>query len=158
MKDTRFFYKTNNFLLMHTYTEAPINIDTHIHDCYELYYYISGDLTYHIEGQSYKLKKNDLIITNTRELHRIVFDSNEGYELEFIQFKPEYISAFQTEEYNMLSFIQKRKLGCFNKINAEDVLANGIDRLWQQISEHAHTKSPESNIMIKLFSYKCLLK
>ena len=158
MKDSHFSYATNNFLLIHSYSECPIDVDTHIHNCYELYYYISGDLTYHIEGQSYKLNKNDLIITNTRELHRIVFDSKEGYEREFIQFKPEYISSFQTEEYNMLSFVQKRKLGYFNKIDAEDVLANGIDRLWQQISKHAHEKSPESSIMIKSIFVQMLIE
>ncbi|MBC8062691.1 MAG: helix-turn-helix transcriptional regulator [Clostridiaceae bacterium] len=158
MKDNYFDYKTNNFLLVHNYTESPINVDTHIHNCYELYYYISGDLTYHIEGQSYKLNKNDLIITNTRELHRIVFDSKEGYEREFIQFKPEFISSFQTEEYNMLSFVQKRKLGYFNKINADDVLSNGIDRLWQQISKYANEKSPECNVMIKAIFVQMLIE
>jgi len=158
MKDNQFSYEVNNFSLSHTYTESPINIDTHIHNCYELYYYISGDLTYHIEGQSYKLNKNDLIITNTRELHRIVFDSKEPYEREFIWFKPEYISAFQTEEYNILSFIQKRKLGYFNKISARDMIENGIDKLWQQITKYAHEKSPESSIMIKAIFIQMLIK
>ena len=158
MKDNQFSYEVNNFSISHTYTESPINIDTHIHNCYELYYYISGDLTYHIEGQSYKLNKNDLIITNTRELHRIVFDSKEPYEREFIWFKPEYISAFQTEEYNILSFIQKRKLGYFNKISARDMIENGIDKLWQQITKYAHEKSPESSIMIKAIFIQMLIK
>lgn len=158
MKDNHFSYEVNNFSLVHNYSESPIDVDTHIHNCYEIYYYISGDLTYHIEGQSYKLNKHDLIITNTRELHRIVFDSKEGYEREFIHFKPEYISSFQTEEYNMLNFIQKRKLGHFNKINAEDVLSKGIDKLWQQISKHAHEKSPESSIMIKAIFVQMLIE
>lgn len=158
MKDDYFSYKTNNFSLNHICTESPIDVDTHIHDCFELYYYISGDLTYYVEGQSYKLSKNDIIITNTRELHRIVFDSKEGYEREFIQFKPEYISTFKTEEYNMLSFIQKRKLGYHNKINAEDVISNGIDKLWQQISIHSHEKSPESSIMIKAIFVQMLIE
>ena len=158
MKDDDFDYITNNFSLTHRYTEYPIDVDTHIHDCYELYYYISGDFTYYIEGQSYKLCKNDLIITNTRELHRIVFNSREEYEREFIQFKPEYISSFQNEEYNMLSFVQNRKLGYFNKINAEDVLTNGIDKLWKVISKYSQEKSPESSIMIKAVFVQMLVE
>ncbi len=158
MKDENFVYKANKFLLIHSYTQAPIDVDTHIHNCYELYYYISGDLTYHVEGQAYKLNKNDLIITNSRELHRIVFDSKAPYERKFIQFKPEYISSFQSEDYNMLSFIQNRKLGQFNKINARDVITNGIDKLWDQISKHAREKSPESNIMIKAIFVQMLIE
>ncbi|MGH4051179.1 MAG: helix-turn-helix domain-containing protein [Clostridium sp.] len=157
MKDKNFVYTTDKFLLVHNYTGSPIDVDTHIHNCYEIYYCISGDFTYHVEGQSYKLQKNDLIITNTRELHRIVFDTNEGYERKFIQFKPEYISSFQSEEYNMLSFIQKRKLGQFNKVNAKDVMCNGIDKLWQQISKYAHEKSPENSIMIKAIFVQMLI-
>jgi len=158
MKDKNFKYSTNKFLLIHNYSQSPIDVETHIHNCYEIYYYISGDLTYHVEGQSYKMQKNDLIITNTRELHRIVFDSKEGYERKFIQFKPEYLSSFQSEEYNILSFIQKRKLGQFNKVNAKDVMSSGIDKLWQQISRYAHENLPESSIMIKAIFVQMLIE
>ena len=53
--------------------------------------------------------KNDIILTNARELHRIVFDSPSAYERKFIQFKPEYMSAFQSEGYNILNFPFRQK-------------------------------------------------
>jgi mannose-6-phosphate isomerase-like protein (cupin superfamily) len=91
-------YLKNNFYVNHSITEFPIDVTTHIHDCYELFYFISGDLTYYIEGQAYKLSPNDLILTNSKELHRIVFNSQCQYERKYIHFKPEYISSFQIEE------------------------------------------------------------
>lgn len=150
-------YSTNFFYLNRASTDSPMDITTHVHDSYELYYYVSGNLTYYIEGQAYKLKKNDIIITNRRELHRIVFDSNERYERKFIHFKPEYISSLQGENYNMLNFIEKRKLGYFNKINAEDVLSNRIDILWSNIERYAHEKVPEQHIMIKTYFVQMLI-
>ncbi|MCT2536872.1 AraC family transcriptional regulator [Aquibacillus koreensis] len=148
---------TNTFSLDHTIIESPFNIDTHIHDCYEIFYFISGDLTYYIEGQAYKLSPHDIIITNTRELHRIVFDSSACYERKYIQFKPEFISSFQTDDYNMLHYMENRKLGKFNKISAADVREAGIDQLWSKIEENALVKSPENQILMKTYFIQLLV-
>ena len=153
-----FTYTENNFLFSHNFDKAPVNVDTHMHNCYELYYYISGDLTYYIEGHAYNLEKNDLIITNMRELHRIIFNSTNGYERKFIQFKAQYIAPYQTGQYDMLGFANKRKLGYFNKINAQDVLSNKIDVLWNSIEEYAKTNVPESTILMKSYLVQMLVK
>lgn len=150
-------YNSHHFSLVHMITDPPNDIATHIHDCYELFYFTSGDLTYYIEGQAYKLCPNDIIITNSRELHRIIFNSKCRYERKYIHFKPEYISSFQTNEYNMLYFIENRKLGQFNKISAEDVFAYKINELWEQIEQASLDSSPESQIMIKALFVQMLI-
>lgn len=154
----QYVYNDNNFSLNYNYNEHATNVDTHIHNCYEIYYYISGNLTYHVEGQSYKLNKNDIIITNARELHRIVFDSQSVYERKFIQFKPEYVSAFQNEGYHILDFLDKRKLGHHNKIAAEDVVSNGIDLMWQKIEKIYAEKTAESEILVKAIFVQMLIE
>lgn len=150
-------YHSNHFSLFHTVTDAPNDVTTHLHDCYELFYFISGDLTYYIEGQAYKLCPNDLILTNSRELHRIVFNSKCRYERKFIHFKPEYISSFQTGEYNTLYYLENRKLGYFNRIPAKDVMEYKIDELWGQIEKAALESSPESGMMMKAIFVQMLI-
>jgi len=150
-------YNSNHFSLVHMETDIPHDVTTHLHDCYELFYFISGDLTYYIEGQAYKLCPHDLIITNSRELHRIVFNSKCRYERKYIHFKPEYLSSFQTVEYNLLSYIENRKLGYFNRIPAEDVLEYKIDEYWEKIEQAALESSPESGIMMKALFVQMLI-
>lgn len=150
-------YNSNNFYMVHMATESPVDVATHIHDCYELFYFISGDLTYYIEGQAYELCPNDLIITNSRELHRIVFNSNSSYERKYIHFKPEFISSYQTDEYNMFNFLEHRKLGYFNKISANDVFEAGINELWEKIEETSLAYSPESQILMKTYFVQMLI-
>jgi AraC-like DNA-binding protein len=150
-------YIGNNFFMNHVVTESPIDVATHIHDGYELFYFISGDLTYYIEGQAYKLCPNDLIITNSRELHRIMFNSKACYERKYIHFKPEYISSYQTDGYNMLSYLEKRKLGYFNRILAKNVLEDGIDELWGNIEKASLENTPESPILMKTFFIQMLM-
>ncbi|MBP3951694.1 helix-turn-helix domain-containing protein [Bacillus suaedae] len=151
-------YKSEAFVVDHTVIDSPFDILTHIHDCYELFFFISGDLTYYIEGQAYKLSPYDLIITNSRELHRIVFDSDALYERKYIHFKPEYISSFQTEDYNMLTCIENRKLGHFNRISATDVRNRKIDLLWEKIEENAASPSPENHILMKSYFVQMLIQ
>ena len=158
MRPTHELWSSKSFILDHSIFQSPNNVDTHIHDCYELFYFISGDLTYYIEGHAYKLKPNDLIITNTKELHRIIFHSDVSYERKYIHFKSEFLSAYQTKEYNLLNYIENRKLGHHNKIDASDVLAQGIDRLWHQIEGASSNKSPESPILLKTYFIQMLIK
>ncbi|WP_235848477.1 AraC family transcriptional regulator [Litchfieldia alkalitelluris] len=151
-------YKSYPFIVDHTIIDSPFDIVTHIHDCYELFFYISGDLTYYIEGQAYKLCPYDLIITNSRELHRIVFDSNAVYERKFIHFRPEYISSFQSEGYNIVNYIENRKLGHFNRIPAKDVRDREIDQLWEKIEEVAVSPSAENQILMKAYFIQMLIQ
>lgn len=141
-----------------SYTDSPNDISTHIHDCYELYYFISGDLTYYIEGQTYQLQPNDIIITNRRELHRIVFHSKKPYERKFIHFKPEYISFLQSDDYNIFYFLEKRKLGYFNLISANEVLSSEIGNLWDKIERTASEDSSESPLLIKALFIQMLIE
>ncbi len=121
------------------------------------FYFVSGDLTYYIEGRAYNLRPNDLIFTNSKELHRIVFNSKSTYERKYIHFKPEYVSSYQTEHYNLLSYIEKRKLGYFNIIPAKNVLEEGINRLWNNIEKASLDPSPESQIMMKTYFIQMLI-
>ncbi|OAS14406.1 AraC family transcriptional regulator [Paenibacillus oryzisoli] len=150
-------YISKQFSMEHKVTDSPKEIKTHLHDRYELFYFISGDLTYYIEGQAYTLSPNDIVITNSRELHRIVFNSKACYERKYIQFKPEYISAFQTDDYNMLYHIENRKLGYCNKIPAEEVFAYKINELWERIEQTTQDSSPESPIMMKAIFIQMLI-
>lgn len=159
MKDYHDTYYLNNFTIDHSYIEKPSDITPHIHEGYELYYFISGDLTYYIEGQAYQLEPNDIIITNRRELHRIVFHSKEPYERKFIHFKPEYVSSFlQSEDFNPFHYLEKRKLGFYNKISSEEVLSNGIAILWNKTEEAAKADTPEGHLMVKLLFMQLLIE
>lgn len=141
----------------HTTYTFPTNVNTHIHNCYELYYFLSGDLTYYIEGQAHTLEAHDMIVTNTRELHRIMFHSDAVYERKYIHFKSDFISAYQTEEYNLLHYIENRKLGQHNKIAAKDVKAAGIDQLWLDIENHHQNKNRESLLLTKTYFVQMLI-
>lgn len=66
----------------HKITEKPPLhfFSAHLHNTYELLYFIEGDATHVIEDRKYKLKKGDLIIIPPFKHHFIQIDSSARYE------------------------------------------------------------------------------
>ena len=147
----------NDFVYNHIRREQFASVEIHMHDWYEIFYFLSGDVTYYVEGQSYKIKPHDILITNNRELHRPIFESNQPYERAIFQFTPAYISSFQYPDYDLLHCLEKRKLGYFNLIESEKVLAYGIHNDFKQIDSYIESSAPESLIMIKITFVKILV-
>lgn len=145
----RYSADNNSFNFSHTVSEPPGKMEMHMHDFYELYYFLSGDVTYLVEGQSYKIESNDLLIMNNKELHRPKFNSLFCYERVVIHFLPKFLSFFSKEEYNLLSCFEERKSGHHNRIKADEVLRHGIDGYLKEIERFIRLDLPETPVMVK---------
>lgn len=56
--------------------EVPL----HHHDFYEIYYFLSGNVEYLVEGRSYTLQPNDILLISPLELHRPTVAPDTAYE------------------------------------------------------------------------------
>lgn len=71
--------------LHYSHVTSPLPLSTghyplHTHDVCELLLFKGGSATYIVEGRSYPLKKNTLIITRPATLHAIRIESDDPYE------------------------------------------------------------------------------
>ncbi len=98
---TRQYMVKNDFEFFHTKEELPPNVEYHNHDFYEIFFYISGKVSYIIEGKSYRLKSGDIILINNKELHRTIIESGEAYERIVIWIKPDYIKNLNTDSTDL---------------------------------------------------------
>lgn len=87
-------------------------VAVHQHDFYEVYFFISGNVEYSVEGKSYLLKQGDLLLINPLELHqpRIGPDQNP-YERIVLWINKNYLSRLCT---NNTSLSQ-----CFDNTNPQ---------------------------------------
>ena len=87
-------------------------VAVHQHDFYEVYFFISGNVEYSVEGKSYLLKEGDLLLINPLELHqpRIGPDQNP-YERIVLWINKNYLSRLCT---NNTSLSQ-----CFDNTNPQ---------------------------------------
>ena len=67
---------------------APDAYASHIHNMFELIYFVGGDATHVSEDRAYKLKKGDLILIRPGHFHFIRIDAVSDYERYDILFDP----------------------------------------------------------------------
>ena len=111
-------------------------VEFHLHEGFEVFFLISGDINYFVEKKIYPLQYGDLIFTNNREIHKPSFRSNKLYERICLEFHPSIIRPFCTPELDLLGCFLNRANGEQNKLaltprQTEEILAlfRRIERL-----------------------------
>ena len=66
----------------HNITKNPMDklFESHMHDVCEILLLVKGDVSYIVEGKTYKLKRGDIVLSRPSVLHRIRPDGNDDYE------------------------------------------------------------------------------
>ena len=88
----------------------------HRHNAHEIYLFMQGDVDFYVEQSCYHLKPGDLIIINTKELHRALTLADTPYERYGINIKPLLIEQLSTPITNLSD--------CFNNIIGGNHLAH----------------------------------
>lgn len=103
-------------LKKYTSVPDPKHFPMHAHDGYEIFCFLSGDAKYFVEGNIYKLRKNDILVIKKAESHSLLIHTPIPYERIAIHFSPEDIYP---ENKNIISFLNSRPLGKNNRYAAE---------------------------------------
>jgi len=84
---------SRDFEFYHYKDEHPVEVEYHNHLFYEVFSFISGDVTYIVEGKSYMLKPGDIILINNRELHKTIVRPGKAYERCVLWIDPDFIRS-----------------------------------------------------------------
>lgn len=78
------------------------NVDLHHHDFYEIYFFISGDVTFSIESKQYVLLPGDVLLINPKELHQPKFGSGDApYERIVLWVRKSCMDRFKTKHEDL---------------------------------------------------------
>lgn len=84
---------SRDFEFFHYKDEGPVEVEYHNHLFYEVFIILSGDVTYIIEGKSYRIRPGDIVLINNRELHKSVVEPGKPYERYVLWIDPDYIRS-----------------------------------------------------------------
>lgn len=107
---------TQTFSIAHLYKEEKA-MDMHIHDCYELYYSISGGKQFLIDNQFYSIAPGDLFLINQYESHKLTQIDSCVHERIVLSIHPEYLKKLSTETTNLDYCFSHRGSGVTHKIS-----------------------------------------
>lgn len=109
------------FAMAHLYNdEKPMNM--HIHDCYEIYYSISGGKQFLIDNRFYSIQPGDIFFINQYESHHLIQADQEIYERVVLSIFPDYLKELSSKETDLNLCFSFRNLGFKHKLslNAEE--------------------------------------
>ena len=73
-------YLKEDFQYFHLHTRKMQEFQYHYHDFHKIIVFLSGKVTYHIEGKAYQLKPWDILLVNRHAIHRPEIDPSVPYE------------------------------------------------------------------------------
>lgn len=92
-------------------------VELHHHDFYELFFLLSGDVTYTIESKLYKVVPGDILLLSPRELHQVhIKTEREVYERYVLWVDPRMIQRLSTHHTDLMSCLDPASPGYRNRL------------------------------------------
>lgn len=79
----------------HSYNEVPPVVEFHQHPFYEIFFFLSGNVNYIIEGKNYKLRPGDILLTSSTDIHRPDILPGKPYERIVIWLADDFFEALK---------------------------------------------------------------
>ena len=125
------------------------NCVMHTHDVLELYYFLSGDCTYLIEGTAYRLKPHDIIFKRPLEAHKLIVNSPDvPYERVGITLPIDLFNSIDND--NVFEMLMRRPLGTNNRFTADDFGNSLCVDMLTDIARHGKTMT-RTELLSRIF-------
>lgn len=84
-----------DFEFHHYLDLTPPDVEFHEHPFYEVFFFLSGDVNYIIEGRTYQLRPGDILLTSNRDIHRPEITRGKPYERFVIWLADDFFDRLQ---------------------------------------------------------------
>nr|WP_302024973.1 AraC family transcriptional regulator [uncultured Blautia sp.] len=123
-------YLKEDFRLFHINDRTDREFEWHYHDFHKIIVFVSGKVTYHIEGKAYQFKPQDILLVSQGAIHKPEIDPSIPYERYIFWIRDDLSSS----ELN--TCFQKANDRSFNLIRLDSVLQEKLKDLLPEI-EHS---------------------
>ncbi|MDE6903967.1 MAG: AraC family transcriptional regulator [Lachnospiraceae bacterium] len=103
------------FAVAHLYKDEKA-MDMHIHDCYEVYYSISGGKQFLIDNKLYSIEPGNIFVINQYESHYLTQIDQAVHERIILSIHPDFIKNMSTEQTDLEYCFTKRPAGFSHKL------------------------------------------
>lgn len=108
--------KSQTFSIAHLYKDENA-MEMHIHDCYEIYYSISGGKQFLIDNKFYGIEPGTLFVINQYESHKLTQVDKMVHERIVLSIHPDYTKKLSTAETNLDACFSGRPRDFCHKIS-----------------------------------------
>lgn len=151
-------YLNRDFQLFHLKDKKSQSFEFHYHDFNKIIIFISGKVTYLIEGKAYYLKPWDILLVNNHDVHKPIIDPSETYERIIIWANSDFIEKHNYENCNLSTCFKLAREKSFNLVRLESKLQENIKFIINSLenslrSEEFGSKLLSNSLFIQLIIY-----
>lgn len=150
MNDSQFSKITDDIYIKYCKDQTPyVMQEVHYHDCYEIIFFLSNNISYFVKDNIYNIQKNDLVFIAPFDLHRVIDAGCTIYERIVINFRKEYFDEALIDS-GILNFYNLNR----NKVS---IINEKIRNLFYEISNEENTVDQFSTLRTKLLMTDLLI-
>ena len=102
-------YLLENFRLFHLRSETGEQVDFHYHEFCKVLLLLSGQGSYSVEGNRYRLSPGDVVLLGSRSVHRPELEAGVPYERIIIYIAPEFLQQQSGADCDLLAIFSGQK-------------------------------------------------
>ena len=134
-------YLNEDFLFFKLKDQKKNEFEFHYHDFNKIIIFLSGDVTYIIEGKSYILKPWDILLVGKNDIHQPIISPNKPYERIILWLNPRFLDAHKKNNcdlQNCFILARERKMNMI-RLNKTDIpsLKQTLDDLEETIEDNS---------------------
>ena len=144
-------FSSENLYMRYAVNEDPDDKDfsMHIHEWCEIYYFVSGNAEYLVEGARYLLKPGSILIMRPSESHRAKILGKGKYERYAINFSASVIDNIDPQRRLMKAFFD-RPLGRANLYLPAEFKEENMRKVFSEMCEGADDYEKRLQILTRL--------
>ncbi len=124
------------------------DVELHHHDFYEIYFLISGDVTYTIESKLYKVLAGDILMISPKELHQVHIQADRSvYERYVLWLSPEFVAQLSSGTSDLLQALDPNRPGYANQLRLHSTDRQRVLSLLEQLYQEDQGGSFGSDLL-----------
>ena len=136
--DTRQSMSNKRFEIFHYRDQHLENVNVHHHDFYEIYFFLSGDVRFRIEGRTYCLEPGDLLLINPQELHQPEINPNSTYERIVLWIDRNYLNSLSSDHTDLTACFDTGRPNHVNLLRTSKPHRTGLHQLLERMNREYH--------------------
>ena len=131
---TQYCIDNKYFAVAHLYKDDK-PMDMHIHDCYEIYYSISGGKQFLIDNRFYDIEPGDIFFINQYESHYLTQVDTGVHERIVISIFPDYLQSLSSPDTDLSHCFTYREDGVPHKLHFDAEMSKRFIYLIHKITD-----------------------
>lgn len=128
-------YLSQDFRLFHITDQSNKTYDYHYHEFNKIIVFLSGNVTYVIEGTTYRLKPWDILLVKSHDVHKSIIDKNDTYDRIVLWVDNDFLLKYSTPSCDLTTCFQLADKKSFNLIRLDSKLQEKLQTTVANLEE-----------------------